>query len=194
MRMLHEAAEQGHAEALHNLGVMYYDGKGVGQSDAMAVKWYRKAAEQGDAFAQSLLGSMYAEGRGGLPQNFAKALKLLRAAQAQGFEKATEAIQHVLQMQREQQAAETPPPPPPPPLPPTTTQSPSPPSIPIGTRVELRGLQAKPELNGRRGVVVKFVSSTGRYRVELDERGEGAAGEEQEGAFSLKAGNLLLCI
>ena len=48
------------------------------------------------------------------------------------------------------------------------------PSIPIGARVELRGLQAKPELNGRRGVVVKFVGSTGRYRVQLD--GEGGGG------------------
>ena len=54
-------------------------------------------------------------------------------------------------------------------------------SIPIGARVELRGLQAKPELNGRRGVVVKFVSSSGRHRVQLDEGGE---------AFSLKAENL----
>ena len=52
-----------------------------------------------------------------------------------------------------------------------------------GTRVELRGLQAKPELNGRRGVVVKFVSSSRRCRVELDEDGE---------AFSLKAENLLV--
>ena len=60
--------------------------------------------------------------------------------------------------------------------------SPPPSAIPIGARVELRGLQAKPELNGRRGVVVKFVSSSGRYRVQLD--GEG--GE----AFSLKAENL----
>ena len=49
--------------------------------------------------------------------------------------------------------------------------------------MELRGLQAKPELNGRRGVVVKFVDSSGRYRVQLDE------GDE---AFSLKAGSLFV--
>ena len=147
---------------------MYDQGQGVDQSDAMAVKWYRKAADQGCANAYCSLAGMYAEGSGGCPQDFAKALELLRTAQAQGVERATALIEHVLHMQREQQAAATP--------------SPPPPTIPISARVELRGLQAKPELNGRRGVVVKFVGSSGRYRVQLD--GEG--GE----AFGLKAGNL----
>ena len=82
---------------------------------------------------------MYARGLGGCPQDFAKALKLLRTAQAQGSEEASALIERVLRMQREQQAATIPPPPP------------SPSIIPIGTRVELRGLQAKPELTGRRG-------------------------------------------
>ena len=117
---------------------------------------------------------MYAEGLGGLPQDFAIALKLLRTAQAQGTELATQMIEDVQRMQREQQAAATPP------------LSPLP-AIPIGVCVELRGLQAKPELNGRRGVVVKFVSSSsGRYRVQLDGKGDGE--------FSLKAGNLFVVI
>ena len=34
--------------------------------------------------------------------------------------------------------------------------------------MELRGLQAKPELNGQWGVVVKFIGSSERYRVQLD--------------------------
>ena len=55
------------------------------------------------------------------------------------------------------------------------------PSIPIGARVELRGLKAKPELNGRRGVVVKFIGSSERCRVQLDEGG---------GEFSLDIGSL----
>ena len=145
------------------------------QSDATAAKWFRKAAEQGYAAAHYGLAVMYAHGRGGLPQDFAKALDLLRTAQAQGAEQATPIIEHVLQMQREQQAATPPLPPPPSPLP----------SIPIGARVELRGLQAKPGLNGWRGVVVKFIGSSGRYRVQLDE-GEAWGGEE----FSLKAENM----
>ena len=43
------AAEQGFAEAQFNLGVMYANGHGVPQDDAMAVTWYRRAAEQGVA-------------------------------------------------------------------------------------------------------------------------------------------------
>ena len=135
---------------------MYEHGQGVGQSHATAVKWYRKAAEQEYAQACSGLAVMYAEGLGGLSQDFAEALKLLHTAKAQGLERATALIGHTLELQRKQQAA----------IPP-----PSSPPIPIGARVELRGLQAKPELNGRRGVAVEFVGLSGRYRVQLD--GEG---------------------
>ena len=136
--------------------------------------------------AQSNLGMLYAEGMG-VPQNFSEALRWFRKAEAAGDPLAVDAIQKTLQFQQQQQhaAGET--------SASSPSSSPTLPSIPIGARVELRGLQAKPELNGRQGVVVKFVSSSGRHRVELDERGE-EAGEEQEGAFSLKAGNLLLRI
>ena len=37
--------------AQYNLGVCYYNGDGVAQSYAEAVKWFRKAAEQGYAEA-----------------------------------------------------------------------------------------------------------------------------------------------
>ena len=168
-----KAAEQGLADAQFNLGAMYANGQGVGQGDATAVKWYRKAAVQGHAKAHCGLAGMYARGLGGCPQDFAKALTLLRTAQAQGSEEASALIERVLRMQREQQAA-------------TITPTPPSPTIPIGARVELRGLQAKPKLNGRRGVVVKFVTnSSGRYHVQLDERGE---------SFTLKAENLLIVI
>ena len=40
-------AEQGHAAAQYNLGLMYDNGEGVAQDDGKAVKWYRLAAEQG---------------------------------------------------------------------------------------------------------------------------------------------------
>ena len=42
-----KAAEQGHAKAQYNLGLMYDKGQGVPQDYAEAVKWYRLAAEQG---------------------------------------------------------------------------------------------------------------------------------------------------
>jgi len=43
---------------------MYLNGEGVPESDAEAVKWYRKAARQGYADAQSNPGFMYEKGRG----------------------------------------------------------------------------------------------------------------------------------
>merc|ERR1712185_115580 len=69
---------------------------------------------------------------------------------------------------------------------PSQPQSPvscsSPPSpIPIGTRVELHGLKAKPELNGQRGVVEGFDAASGRCKVKL---------EDGRGPFKLKVENL----
>ena len=55
-------AEQGHARAQFNLGVMYDNGYGVAEDNSQAVYWYRKAAEQGIARAQFKRGAMYAIG------------------------------------------------------------------------------------------------------------------------------------
>ncbi len=52
-------AAQGNAKAQSYLGLMYYDGWGVPQDYAEAVKWWRKAAEQGYGEAQFNLGYMY---------------------------------------------------------------------------------------------------------------------------------------
>ena len=76
-------AEQGDADAQFDLGVMYYDGQGVPQDHAEAVKWFRRAAEQGLADAQSNLGGMYYEGQG-VPQDHAEAAKWFRRAAEQG--------------------------------------------------------------------------------------------------------------
>ncbi|MDO4819232.1 MAG: tetratricopeptide repeat protein, partial [Prevotella sp.] len=64
VKWFRKAAEQGDAQAQHNLGVCYANGRGVTKSDTEAVKWYRKAAEQGLAEAQLNLGVCYANGRG----------------------------------------------------------------------------------------------------------------------------------
>ena len=58
------AAEQGHAKAQYNLGIMYRNGKGVSPNNRIAAKWYTLAAEQGYAAAQTNLGVMYSTGQG----------------------------------------------------------------------------------------------------------------------------------
>jgi len=58
------AAEQGHASAQLNLGVMYNQGVGVKQNYTEAAKWYQKAADNDNAKAQLNLGILYDLGRG----------------------------------------------------------------------------------------------------------------------------------
>ena len=76
-------ADQGHAAAQHNLGVMYAKGQGVPQDYARAMQWYRRAADQGHADAQSNLGVMYAKGQG-VPQDHTQAVQWYRRAADQG--------------------------------------------------------------------------------------------------------------
>ena len=57
-------ANQGHAEAQRNLGVMYYQGQGVERDPLTAALWYERAAAQGHSGAQYSLGIMYADGQG----------------------------------------------------------------------------------------------------------------------------------
>jgi len=64
MKLWRPMAEQGHAKAQYNLGLMYARGDGVPEDDKQAVKWLRLAAEQGDAKAQAVLAYMYGEGDG----------------------------------------------------------------------------------------------------------------------------------
>jgi len=59
-----QLADQGHAKAQFNLGVMYDRGQHVAQDYAQAVHWYQKAAEQGNANAQYNLALKYQMGQG----------------------------------------------------------------------------------------------------------------------------------
>lgn len=61
---LRKAAEQGDIDAQYKLGNCYYNGNGVSEDKAEAVKWYRKAAEQGNVDAQYSLGNCYSNGYG----------------------------------------------------------------------------------------------------------------------------------
>jgi hypothetical protein len=82
-RLFKVAADQGHAVAQFNLGLMYEHGRGVPQSDKEAAVWYRKAADHGDAGAQFNLGLMYYHGRG-VPQSDNEAAVWCRKAADQG--------------------------------------------------------------------------------------------------------------
>ena len=90
MRWYRLAAEQGHAGAQSNLGVMYANGEGVLKDDAEAVRWYRLAAEQGHAGAQYNLGLMYAKGEGVLKDSVLAHTVAANIAGANGNEAARE--------------------------------------------------------------------------------------------------------
>ena len=64
LKWYQKAADQGNAGAQHNLGWMYYDGRGVEQDFKEASKWYQKAAEQGHWESQINLGIAYQGGQG----------------------------------------------------------------------------------------------------------------------------------
>ena len=82
-REMKPLAEQGHASAQYNLGIMYEKGQGVPQDYAEAVKLFRKAAEQGHADAQYNLGLIYSNGQG-VPQEYAEAVRRYRRAAEHG--------------------------------------------------------------------------------------------------------------
>ena len=76
-------AEHRDPSAQHNIGMMYYDGKGVRQNYSEALKWLHKAAQQGLASAEYNIGLMYDIGQG-VPQDYLEALKWYRKATEQG--------------------------------------------------------------------------------------------------------------
>ncbi|MDP6415703.1 MAG: tetratricopeptide repeat protein, partial [Gammaproteobacteria bacterium] len=83
LRELTPFAEQGNADAQHNLGWMYGLGKGVPQDYKTAMKWFILAAEQGIAKSQHNLGWMYRKGLG-VPQDYKTAVKWYTLAAEQG--------------------------------------------------------------------------------------------------------------
>ena len=59
-----KSAKEGNVEAYHQLGAMYYVGRGVKKNHKKAFVFYLKAAEKGHVFAQNMLGIMYYKGQG----------------------------------------------------------------------------------------------------------------------------------
>jgi hypothetical protein len=80
-------AEKGDAKSQTNLGILYYNGKGVLKDYKKAVEWLTKAAEQGEAEAQFILGEIYIEGKGAL-KSFKTAKYWVQLAYENGFDRA----------------------------------------------------------------------------------------------------------
>jgi TPR repeat protein len=87
-----QAAQQGQPQAQYQLGLIYKQGKGVPQDDALAIHWFRRAAEQGQADAQNQLGLLYKRDAGSAVQDDAHAnalaVNLFMSAAEQGHAEA----------------------------------------------------------------------------------------------------------
>ena len=66
-------AQGGDASAQNELGLLYYEGKGVPQNHRKAKEWFDKAVEQDHTGAQVNLGTLYLRGEGA-PQSSEMAL------------------------------------------------------------------------------------------------------------------------
>jgi TPR repeat protein len=84
LRVWRPLAEEGYANAQHNLGLMFENGEGIQEDFAEAAKWYRLAAEQDDAYAQLNLGKLYDNAKG-VPLNHVEAVKWYRFAALQDY-------------------------------------------------------------------------------------------------------------
>ena len=84
-------AQQGHARAQNNLGVMYSQGQGTVKNQKMAIRLYRLAAAQQDADAENNLGWMYENGQG-VARDENKAVNWYRLAAEQGDTEALEIL------------------------------------------------------------------------------------------------------
>ena len=99
------AADQDHAPAQSNLGLMYARGRGVAQNDAEAAKWFRRAADKGLVEAQTILGLIYVKGQG-VTQNYVFAHMWFNLAAAQGSAGALDNRDQLARMMTPAQVAE----------------------------------------------------------------------------------------
>jgi len=77
-------AEQGHLDAVYNLGVIYYTGQGVSRDYKEAVRWYQKSAARGHSRALYNLGLMSVQGQG-VSQDHQEAVRLFKKSAEYGY-------------------------------------------------------------------------------------------------------------
>jgi len=85
--ILEPEALVGHDIAMNHLGHMYFNGLGVEQDYAKAVKWYKRSADQNSPWGDYFLGVTYAQGKG-VGKNFKTAFDLFLKAANLGVSKA----------------------------------------------------------------------------------------------------------
>lgn len=81
IQWMHDAAQDGNADAQLELGLVYEYGLGILQAEA--VKWYEKAATQGNSTAQYNVALMYYNGKG-VSKDYSKAAQWIGKSAAQG--------------------------------------------------------------------------------------------------------------
>ncbi len=87
LALARKSAEAGSCFGQFVVGICYYEGKGVAQDHAEAVRFLRLAAVQGHAKAQSELAFMLQKGLG-IAQDCAEAVRLFGLAAVQGYSQA----------------------------------------------------------------------------------------------------------
>lgn len=87
----HAQAVAGEADAQCELGMIYFEGRGIVKDEIQGVNWWRKAAEQNHAVSQLFLGLMYSKGRG-VPKDKIEAHVWLNLAGANGLKEARELL------------------------------------------------------------------------------------------------------
>ena len=75
------ASDAGSADAAYSLGVLYKQGRGVGQDDAEALKWFRRAADENNVPSMIEFAIMAFNGQGMKPDEALAARYFLKAAQ-----------------------------------------------------------------------------------------------------------------
>ena len=100
------AAEQGHAEAMLGLGIIYDQGLTGAEDDVFAAYWYERAIANGCTDAAYNLGSLYRDGEG-VEQDRAKAMELYGVAMDGGSAKACEQLGYMLLLDGDTQQART---------------------------------------------------------------------------------------
>lgn len=90
-----DLALKGWTDSQTRLGLMYMDGRGVGQNTAVAIRWLKSAAAQGDAAAHFFLGVIYFGELPNSPQDIAQAMQWFQSSANLGDGEARDTLARV---------------------------------------------------------------------------------------------------